>query len=305
MELYQLRYFRVVAETEHFTKAAEQLHIAQPSLSKAIANLETELGVLLFERKNRAVHLTEYGSAFLEHAVKIIEEAEVAQLEIQDMVGEAKGDIHIGSCAVFSAPSLIYMYNRKAYLENRNMGLHFYHMDTTQIEQYLLEHRLDFGLSVSVPEHFEIQATELLSYRLGIVMSKKHPLAGRESIHLMELKDDNFLCNNTSPDLKDSLYDMCHQAGFEPKVVFEGEFADLIGEAVADNRGVAFISIDRHNYKMENGNSEGAKNLVLVPLEDDFCVRTVYLLEEKDRYLPVVAKRYRDGLIEFVEKSQK
>ncbi len=71
MELSQLAYFRAVARTEHFTRAAEELHITQPSLSKAIANLEGELGVPLFDREGKRVRLNPYGAAFLERVEQI------------------------------------------------------------------------------------------------------------------------------------------------------------------------------------------------------------------------------------------
>ena len=102
MELYQLNYFKTVAETKHFTRAAEKLHIAQPSLSKAIAKLEAELDVPLFERNNKSVYLTEYGSAFLQRVSKILIEVDEAVEELQDMAGNGSGDIRIGSCGVFT-----------------------------------------------------------------------------------------------------------------------------------------------------------------------------------------------------------
>ena len=73
MNLYQLRYFVMLAETKHFGKAAERLCIAQPSLSHAIAQLEAELGVVLFERKNRSSTLTKEGMQFLSYVEKSLE----------------------------------------------------------------------------------------------------------------------------------------------------------------------------------------------------------------------------------------
>ena len=78
LELYQLRYFKTIAETEHFTRAAEVLHVAQPSLSKAISNLEAELGVQLFDRGKRSVYLNDYGRAFLRRVEHILTELEEA-----------------------------------------------------------------------------------------------------------------------------------------------------------------------------------------------------------------------------------
>ena len=84
MELSQLAYFRAVARTEHFTRAAEELHITQPSLSKAIANLEGELGVPLFRRSGRNIVLTKYGEILLSHTNRIMSELKHAQKELED-----------------------------------------------------------------------------------------------------------------------------------------------------------------------------------------------------------------------------
>ena len=83
LELYQLRYFKTIAETEHFTRAAEVLHVAQPSLSKAISNLEAELGVQLFDRGKRSVYLNDYGRALLRRVEHILTELEEAELELK------------------------------------------------------------------------------------------------------------------------------------------------------------------------------------------------------------------------------
>lgn len=304
MELSQLRYFKAVAETEHFTRAAELLHVAQPSLSKAISNLESELGVRLFERGSRSVYLNDYGRAFLKRVNHVLTELDEAELELQDMAGSRQGDIHIASCAVFSAPSCLHTYNQDFFLTHPEIGLHIYIADSAQIEDMLLHRRIDLGYSISLPDHPEIIATEMFSYRLGLVVSARHPLAKRGAIHLSELKNDRFMCNNTSPDNRDSVYELCHKAGFEPHVIFEGESAGLIGEAIAQNAGVAFISVDRHQWQQDQAeNQPKGGATVFLDVLDDFCVRTVYLYQLKDRYLTAPVRLYRDGLLEFMESG--
>ena len=89
MNLYQLRYFVTLAETKHFGKAAERLCIAQPSLSHAIAQLEAELGVVLFERKNRSSTLTKEGMQFLSYVEKSLE---ILDNGIETMAHISRGD---------------------------------------------------------------------------------------------------------------------------------------------------------------------------------------------------------------------
>lgn len=304
MELYQLRYFKTVAETEHFTRAAERLHISQPSLSKSISNLEAELGVLLFERDKRAVYLNDYGRAFLKRVERILTEVDEAEQELRDMSGEAAGDVYIASCMMFSAPSKVYNYTSELFLSHPQISLHLYILDNAKIEEQLIARKIDFGYSVSPPEHPEIDAVPLFTYRLGVVVSKNHPLAHRGAIYLSELKEDRFLCNNTSPDFRDSVYELCHKAGFKPKVAFEGESGRLIGDAVGRGIGVAFISSDRHIWKQRNQPAtEADRNIVYLDVLDEFCIRTVNLYQLKDRYLPAAARKYRDGLLEYIRQK--
>lgn len=110
MELSQLAYFRAVARTEHFTRAAEELHITQPSLSKAIANLEGELGVPLFDREGKRVRLNPYGAAFLERVEQILSLTDEAVFFIRDMKEGERGHVRIGSSFPITPPSPVYYY---------------------------------------------------------------------------------------------------------------------------------------------------------------------------------------------------
>ncbi|MHB8148225.1 MAG: LysR family transcriptional regulator, partial [Vulcanimicrobiaceae bacterium] len=85
MELQQLAYFRVVARTEHFTQAAEELAITQPALSRAISRLERDLGVALFDHRGRSVRLNRYGRAFLRHAERALVALEEGRREVGDL----------------------------------------------------------------------------------------------------------------------------------------------------------------------------------------------------------------------------
>ncbi len=97
MQIHQLRYFCAVARTGSFTRAAQQEHLAQPSLSQQIRKLEDELGTRLFDRLGRSVRLTQPGEAFLPRAEGIIRELADAKTEIQEMDGAKRGRLVIGA----------------------------------------------------------------------------------------------------------------------------------------------------------------------------------------------------------------
>src|SRR4051812_32334529 len=97
MTLQQLVYFVAVAETLHFTKAAERAHVAQPSLSKQIHALENELGAPLFSRARGNVALTQAGEALLPIATRILSDVDSARLEVAELVGLSRGRVRLGA----------------------------------------------------------------------------------------------------------------------------------------------------------------------------------------------------------------
>src|ERR1700721_1537558 len=116
MELQQLKYFREVAEREHVTRASEKLFVSQSAVSRAITQLEKELGVPLFYRQGRAVVLSRYGSVFLEHAIRALNILESGKRLLCEQTGGESGTISLGflhSLGVEMVPRLIKEYRRK------------------------------------------------------------------------------------------------------------------------------------------------------------------------------------------------
>src|ERR1043165_977857 len=106
MEMHQLRYMVAIARSGNFSRAAEQCHVSQPSLSQQIQKLEDELGERLFDRMKRAAKLTAYGEAFLRRAVKILEEVDAAKREATDAKSLLQGTVTIGALPTI-APYLL------------------------------------------------------------------------------------------------------------------------------------------------------------------------------------------------------
>src|SRR3954453_16645474 len=97
MELRQLRYFAAVARHRHFTRASEELHVAQPGLSQQIRRLERELGVELLSRTTRQVALTQAGELMLPRAQRVLAEVDTARAEVDDLIGLARGRVAVGT----------------------------------------------------------------------------------------------------------------------------------------------------------------------------------------------------------------
>ena len=297
MELTQLYYFETLARLQHFTRAAEELHISQPSLSKSIANLENEIGVKLFEREKKKIYINKYGETLLAHVERISGEISQALTEINDLAIGAHGEIYLAASFSFAEPNPLYYFYRDFVLNHPEISMHIYMQSNEQMAQMLKERKIDFYFSFFKNDDIELEWEYLDSSKLGIVMSKNHPLAKRKSILLEELENEKFLCNNQAPDLHDSVYYLCHQAGFEPNVVFEGDTEEIIGEAVSRGMGVAFSSMERRAFKKQKKNEkEWENNLVYVEVKNDFCVRTLGIQYLKKRHFTAADRLFLEEL---------
>lgn len=299
MELTQLKYFQTVSRLEHFTRAAEELHVSQPSLSKSIANLESELGVSLFDRDRRNVHLNGYGQRLLAHVEKIMAEISETTSELSDMRSGDCGDLHIVSSFLFDTPSRIAPFLRQFYFDHPNIHIHVFYQDTPSMIELLRSRKADFAFTSGAFEQPDLDEHCLFTYRLGLLAGRAHPLAGRSTVRLSELSDFDFLANNSSPDLHDTIYDICAKAGFHPRIAFECDNGDLIGEAVARGLGIAFASerrfetnsqtaADRHTWK---------NDIVFIPVEDDYCRRKTSVAWLKGRYQTTAARMFQTSLL--------
>lgn len=305
MELSQLRYFQTVSRLEHFTRAAEELHISQPSLSKSIANLEEELGVQLFDRDNRNVHLNNYGKAMLAHVEKVMFELDEAMTELRDMKSGEGGSIRIASSFFLDSPTGFSAYTKAFFFNNPGVSLHVYYMDAGSMLPLLRERRIDFALLTEPVQDADVVNEELYSYRMGLVVPRDDPLAQRKSVHLAELKDYRFVCNNSSPDQRDTIFDICARAGFRPRIRMECDDADLIGEAVSRGLGITFVTRRRFRENdVDDPTRPWRKNTAFVEVEDEFCARTIRIAYLRTAYHTACERSFLHGLREHFSKDR-
>jgi DNA-binding transcriptional LysR family regulator len=245
VELRHLRYFRVLAEELHFTRAAERLHIGQPPLSLQIRALEEELGVTLFERTRRHVALTEAGKRLLIGCQRIFNETEHAVEETKRAARGEIGELRIGYSASLPFTSLL----PKVLHDYRERHPHIKLMLSSlfSAEQFdaLLAQRLDIGLlrdtGGAVPNGIELH--EVSRDALRAVIHTGHPLAKRKSISLIELKNDDFIAYPQDLGERFNVQErqLCLTAGFEPNVVQEAREATTQIGLVAAGFGVALL----------------------------------------------------------------
>jgi LysR family hydrogen peroxide-inducible transcriptional activator len=240
MELHQLRYFCAVAETGSFSRAAEQSHVAQPSLSQQILKLEDELGARLFDRLGRSVRLTDLGKAFLPRARSVLRELEAARGDIVERKESIGGAIVVGvipTVAPYFLPPHLDFFVRQ-----------FRQAKLTVIEDItpVLLDRLRSGsvdvavLALPVRGH-EFETFPLLTEPLFAALPRKHPLASRRAISLQDLRRESFLLLRDGHCFRDTAVAACDRARLDPQIVFEsGQFSSILG-MVGAGMGVSIV----------------------------------------------------------------
>ena len=198
MKLSSLRNFLVITGCGSFTRAAEQLLISQPTLSRQIKELEQELGVPLYERNKEGLQLSEAGEIFLEEAADIIERcdrlyslfrpSENKEIKIQEI-------LRIGVQRLFDMNE-VWMAVNKLQEENPGTEIELVEGDRHQLKQGILNNRFDVVFSQEEFHHENHSGLKVLPYRentIKIAVPVGHPLAEKESIRIEELRDESFI----------------------------------------------------------------------------------------------------------------
>ena len=258
MEINQMRYFLEVASTQHVTRSAERLHIAQPALSKAIHNLEQELGVPLFASKGRNIVLTEYGKYLQEKMSGIISEIDDLPQELKSMADRENATIHL---KVLAASTLI----TDAIIEYRRKHpkINFQLMQNDQSKIYDISVTTE---RVKSEEIFNSENRFELIEKIFLAVPAEHRLAKREKINLTEVEKDGFISLMGSKQLRWICDKFCRQAGFEPRIIFESDNPAAVKNMVCSNMGICFWP------EFSWGNLQKG-SAVLLEIEQPLCER--------------------------------
>ncbi len=171
MELRHLRYFKVVAELQHFHKAADKLHITQPALSNQIKQLEQELNTKLFERVGRGVKLSESGELVLSSAIKILNEAELLKESVSDIESGQAGTLKIG---VLQSINSLYLRSLVAEFDrnNPNISLQIEEMTNYNIEKKVTRGDIDIGLGFILNKDYpDLEFERLFDEKWKLIIS--------------------------------------------------------------------------------------------------------------------------------------
>lgn len=242
-DLRHLRAFMAVAETLHFKRAAESLHMTQPALSRLIKGLEEGVGAALFERTTRQVSLSRSGSLFLEEC-----QAALRHLERGLQLAEraARGDIGRITIAYndFSINGVLPRILDTFKETYPDIIVELIYMPSHHQHDALMDQRIDIGFMIGPVELPGIETHRAAIENLVVILPRRHPLAGREQLTLGELAEEKFILGTEEgwSTFRAHVFKLCLKAGFSPDIIQEASTSSGIFGLVAANMGISLYS---------------------------------------------------------------
>lgn len=298
MELKYLAEFAMLAHCGNFSLAAEELFISQACLSKHIKALEQELGVQLFERTTRSVHLSDYGNILLPFAQEVSVQFERLAAQLEREKEHRDNALQIASIPVmaqYGITQALYAF-RTAHPE---VKLSVSEQEGSRIDELLEKGEFDLAFKrISADFSPDASCTELVycADELVAVLPEKHILSGACTVSLADLRDDTFLLMDENTLIYDICMKSCRAAGFEPKTQYKGHRPENILGLVAQGMGISLLM----KRQAEFYKNPGVVTLTLT----DHIVSRISLVYKQDRPLPPTAKCFVRFFKEYLERMQ-
>ena len=285
MNLDHLRYFEAIARFEHYGKAAEFLHVSQPNLNYAVTQLESELGVPLFEKAGRNVRLTRYGRLFLQSVTESLQKLDGSARALQEL-GAGGGLVLLGGIRKLAAqivPELMRDFLAQPGNEAVRFELHTESGFSRDLLQAVEEERLDMAF-VSHPG--DPNVFECLPFRRSpfvVVVPPGHPLSEKESVTLAETLPYPYVYFSKKGGLRVPIDAMFRAIGAQPKIAYETEEDTVVAGMTAAGFGIAVVP----DHPVLRG-----MDVKILPITDPDPSRTAYLCRKRSAQLPEAACRF-------------
>lgn len=289
MELAKLRYFYAVAKHQHVTKAAEEIHIAQPALTKAIKQLEEELDAPLFYKKGRNVCLTVFGEYLKNKLEGIFAQLDSIAPELEHLKTEQRHTVKLNVLAASTAVTDAVIGYKKKHPEV-----------VFQLIQNEAETDCDVSVTINTADFSALPtfvARCVMEEKIYLAVPKNSKYADKKNIALKEVKEEGFV-NLAGSRLFRSVCDrFCAYAGFKPHISFESDSPVAVQNIIAANAGVGFWP--------EYSWGKVSSDMALVPISDPVCQRELVLGLHESPVPSAVAADFYEYLLRFLQKRRR
>lgn len=290
LTLRSLRIFETAAACASFSRAAELLELTQPAVSMQIRQLESEVGMALFDKRARPLALTDAGRELLVHARAILSQVRIAEDALGSLQGALRGQLHLGVVATanYFAPLLLQAF-RQLHPEIR-LKLSLDKRDALLAS--LAEHRLDVVIAGFPPALADVEAEPFARHPHCIVALPGHRLAGQRAIPWAALRDEPFLFREPGSATRQFLDHLLLSNSLRVSRATELHGTETIKQAVMAGMGISFLSAHAFQVEAEAGRM-GVLDVVDMPKMLDWCV-----LHRRDSPLTGVNEAFRAFVLE-------
>jgi DNA-binding transcriptional LysR family regulator len=284
VELNSLRQFLVVARLEHLSRAAEELRVAQPSLSRTIARLESELGAPLFDRSGR-LRLNDTGKLFRDHVERSLGELDAGRRAVADVTREGVGTVRLASETFLTLTAPLAAFKRA----HPAVEIELQWTPAEDMARRLRAQDVDLCVA-SQPVHGEgLESARLFDEPVGLGVPPDHPLAGRTSVGVGELAGEPFVTARAGHWVRRLLDRLFAAEGRTPKIVCESDEPTAIAALIGAGLGVGLVPA----FALRS--AAGVPG-AWIPIDDPGCRRTVTLHWGAGHHLPAAARLLRTAI---------
>lgn len=240
---HQLEYFHAAARLQHVSRAARQLGISQPALSRALAKLEAELSLPLFERVGRSIRLTRYGEIFQRRVARALHEIDEGRAELNELASPGRNIVGLGflrTLGISFVPRLVLEFS--ALFPDVRFSL--VQTNDIALEEALVREELDLILNSNplLAPHFDWDM--IADQELVLIVPRSHRLSHRRAVAMRELIDEPFVCFKAGHVFRRQIENLCNAAGYLPKVKFEADDSSSMPGFVASGLGIAIVPVE-------------------------------------------------------------
>jgi len=288
MDIRDLQVFLAVSTRLNFTRAGEDVHLSQPSVSVRIRLLEEELGVKLFEQLGKRVALTEAGQLLVPYATRVIAAMSDARDVIEGLQGLERGALRIGAS---TTPGMYVIPRTIAHFKRRyaKIEVRLAVKDTRQIEEGVIRNEFDFGFVGGHLAGDEVDVVPWITDRIILIAPLGHRLGGKRIVKPQDLANEKFICREQGSATGAVVATHLRKCHIEVEAVMEMANPESVKKAVQNGLGLAFISAFAVETELK------AKTLVALTIRNLEIRRELKIVYRKDKHLSQAAKAFLDA----------
>lgn len=293
IEIKPLRYFLAIADTLSFTRASEQLYVAQPALSMAMKKLERELDVTLFHRRDRKISLTDEGKVLYEYARKLIQQADQTQSAMEELSGLKSGEVRVGIPSMLGSyyfPPILMAFRHRY----PNLTLQVIEGGTWKLQQMLESGEIDLSVIVAEKPNDSLETHGLLKEQMLVTINQDHPFVALRSIEPELFFQEELVMFKEGFFHRRVIDRLAQQQGVKPNIGFETNLIPLIKSIVQQGFGITTL------LGMVIEENDG---LVTRPFSDEVWL-DINIAWRKDGYLSKANRTFLAFLIEETERNK-